>query len=416
MDPTLRKRRQREAAIEGRRRAGVAIVLALAAHLVGVPALALLFTLHGSRSLPRREEKVEFVQIPAAQWDAVMQGATGKGPKPQGPRPPAEARPAPEKKEEPPEEKKPERPPGQVVETAPGNGEEAPDAKLAAETSNRVEKETIARDRAPGQKVTMPQRTTTQKVEEPPPVAPGDRPGDGLALGEAGSGREAKEGPAGSRLEIPTVEKQSEVKVKPSPDGAGSVRNRKASEAVQGNSDRFRVQVGEGEGDGEAGGAAGPAGSGGKPLHLFPSRAELAQITGGPAPDHVEGMEEGDGTFLNTREWKYASFFNRVKRNVAETWDPISALRKRDPTGQIYAFKDRHTLLSITLDAEGRISDVHVEKSSGLDFLDHEAIAAFMRAQPFPNPPKGLVDERGAIQFQFGFYLELGRPGFRLFR
>lgn len=411
--PNLRERRRREAAIESRRRAGVAIVLALVAHLIGVPVLALLFSLPSEGTLPKTQDKVEFVQVPAAQWDAVMGSAKSKGPKPL--QPPRQTKP-PEQKPPEPEEKKPEKPPGQVVETAPGNGEEDPDAKLAAESSNKVEKETIARDRAPGQKVTMPKRTTTEKAAEPPPEAPGERPGDGLAIGEAGKGGEAKKGAAGSKLEIPSQEKRTELALEPSPDGAGGMPNRKESPEVRGNSDRFRVQVGEGEGDADAGGAGGPAGSGGKPMNLFPSRAELDRITGGPAPDHVEGMAEGDGTFLNTREWKYASFFNRVKRNVSETWDPITALRKRDPTGEMYAFKDRHTLLNITLDAEGRISDVHVEKSSGLDFLDHEAIAAFMRAQPFPNPPRGLVDERGAIQFHFGFYLELGRPAFRLFR
>lgn len=412
MDLELRERRRKEAANEGRRRAGVAIVLAILAHLIFVPVVALVFTL-APAAQPPKDSKVEFVQVPAAQWDAVMGGPQREGPKPPSPaRPTPPAENAEEKK---PDEEKPEPPPGQVVETSPGNGESDPNARLAAETSNKTDKETIARDRQPGSKVTMPQRTTSQKPAELPPEAPSPKSGKGLAIGEPGKGQDAQQGKAGSKLEIPSVEKQDKLALKPDPKGAGGFENRDESAEVKGNSDRFRLQVGDGEGDDAQAGAGGPPGDG-KPLRLFPDRATLDAVTGGPAPDHVEGVDEGDGTFLNTREWKFASFFNRVKRNVSETWDPITELRRRDPTGEIYAWKTRHTLLSVTLSPDGKVADVYVEKSSGVDFLDREAIAAFQRAQPFPNPPRGLVDGNGQIRFQFGFFLETGRSGFRIFR
>ncbi len=414
MDLNLRERRRKEAATWNRRRAWVAIVLALLAHLIGVPALALLFTLRPASSAPPPEPKVSFVEIPASEWDATMGAARSEGPKAIGPKPSREKQPE-EKKPE--EEEKPEKPPGQVVETAPGNGREDPNAKLAAESSNQTDKETIARNRAPGAKVTMPKQTTTQKpTDEPADSPPKGKTGDGLARGDAGKGEDASKGKAGNKLEIPSVEKRDELALKNNPKGAGGFENREESEALQGNSDRFRIQQGEGEGEDAATGAGGPAGSGLPLARLFPSQASLDRITGGPAPDHVEGMEEGEATFLNTREWKYASFFNRVKRHVSETWDPIQALRRRDPTGEIYAWKDRHTLLTVVLAPDGKVSDVYVEQSSGVDFLDREAIAAFERAQPFPNPPRGLVDERGQIRFQFGFYLQTGRAGFRIFR
>jgi TonB family protein len=84
---------------------------------------------------------------------------------------------------------------------------------------------------------------------------------------------------------------------------------------------------------------------------------------------------------------------------------------------QIYGGRDRHTLLQVTLMPDGRLKDAWVEKSSGLDFLDLEAVKAFERAQPFPNPPSGLIASDQTVKFQFGFYLEMsGRPGLRLFR
>ena len=93
------------------------------------------------------------------------------------------------------------------------------------------------------------------------------------------------------------------------------------------------------------------------------------------------------------------------------------SLQLRDPTQQIYGGRDRYTLLAVTLAADGHLKDAYVEKSSGLDFLDVEAVKAFERAQPFPNPPPGLLASDQTVKFQFGFFLEMsGRPGMRLFR
>jgi TonB family protein len=107
-----------------------------------------------------------------------------------------------------------------------------------------------------------------------------------------------------------------------------------------------------------------------------------------------------------------------VKQNVGQTWNPVREITRRDPSGNIYGNRDRNTLLAITLDADGRLRDAYVEKSSGLDFLDLEAVKAFERAQPFMNPPPALLDENKLIQFKFGFTLSMGYGGgkFQLFR
>ena len=109
---------------------------------------------------------------------------------------------------------------------------------------------------------------------------------------------------------------------------------------------------------------------------------------------------------MNSREFKYASFFNRLKRGVSEYWRPMDEYRKRDPTGNIYGYRSRVTVLNITLKADGTVKDAQVARSSGLDFRDHEAIAAFERAAPFPNPPKGLIGPNEEITFPFGFHID----------
>jgi TonB family protein len=150
--------------------------------------------------------------------------------------------------------------------------------------------------------------------------------------------------------------------------------------------------------------------------NLMPSQATMDKLAGA-APNDKLDEDEGEGTFLNTREWKYSSFFNRVKQAVGLHWDPGRVLRERDPTGNIYGNQDRRTLLQVTLSDRGEVKEIHVDKGCGVEFLDQEAIAAFQRAQPFPNPPSGLVERDGAVHFQFGFFLEMNTLAhLRLFR
>jgi TonB family protein len=63
------------------------------------------------------------------------------------------------------------------------------------------------------------------------------------------------------------------------------------------------------------------------------------------------------------------------------------------------------------------LAGVIVADKSGVSFLDDEAINAFRLAQPFPNPPQGLVDENQLITFHFGFHFEIGdRANWKIFR
>jgi len=169
------------------------------------------------------------------------------------------------------------------------------------------------------------------------------------------------------------------------------------------------------------GGDRGQAGSGSarsrvEPRQVHPSAAFYEGLVGAPLDEGLRDVEEGEQTLLNTREWKYAGYLNRVKTSVAATWDPITVLVSRDPTGQKFAYKDRFTLLDVTLDGTGALRDLSVRKSCGVEFLDEAALDAFRKAQPFLNPPPGMVDGQGQIKFSFGFMLEGDRPSFRVFR
>jgi TonB family protein len=151
---------------------------------------------------------------------------------------------------------------------------------------------------------------------------------------------------------------------------------------------------------------------------LRPSDGVLQQGVPSAFPDYLKDVEEGTQTFLNTKEFKFASFFNRVKRLIAQHWNPGREYELRDPKGNVYGFKSRYTVLLIVLDASGGLLKIVLDQSSGLGFLDDEAIRATRKAAPFSNPPRRLVDPRTRqVTFRFGFVFEIiNGPSFRLFR
>lgn len=151
---------------------------------------------------------------------------------------------------------------------------------------------------------------------------------------------------------------------------------------------------------------------------LRPTPQMLARVAAsGGSDDYLKDVDDGEDTFLNTKRWKYWDFFDRVKKGVAHQWRPDLAYRLRDPTGQIYGFKNRFTVLKVSLKPDGSLSHLSIERPSGVDFLDDEAVSAMKTAQPFPNPPEGLIDPAShLITFRFGFMFELGGPRFKVYR
>jgi TonB family protein len=386
------------------------VVLALLLHGVYLGAVLLTGSLQASSRDKRRAKPTSVAVRPltSQQW------AKNRGPVDTRSKSQVSERPRVKDKKE--EEKKPEdKPKGQVVDVAPGNDQVDPNAKYLAESNNRVNKETRAREQTPFYRNAMPQRTAPQsqegtdaRQEQAPRIA-----------GNNGLGNDEKpmsEARQKSALELPDARRKNEVAVKTDPNTRGpgvAVNNQNESDEMVGNSKRLRIQQGQG---GEEAGSAGRVGAPGMAA-LTPSRAVMDKVLGAAPNDHLDDADEGDATLLNTREWKFASFFNRVKQSVGMHWNPNEQMRRRDPTGATFAGKDRYTLLTITLDEKGQLKDVQVDKSSGLDFLDLEAVSSFKRAQPFPNPPPGLLSQDAEVKFQFGFFMEMGGgPRMRLFR
>jgi TonB family protein len=201
------------------------------------------------------------------------------------------------------------------------------------------------------------------------------------------------------------AETEQEAKVRGSTTGAGGSMvadgyvARKGDAAIsQERHDRSEIPRGQ---DGAGGGAP-------QVPNLKPSQEVLERLAGGGSVDHLEDVKNGDETALSARRWVYASFFNRLKRQVAQNWDPGTVWRRRDPTGTVFGFKTRITEVRVSLNRHGDLEKILVTSPSGVVELDEEAVRAFRSAGRFPNPPDGLVQKDNLITFPFAFFFEIG--------
>ena len=117
---------------------------------------------------------------------------------------------------------------------------------------------------------------------------------------------------------------------------------------------------------------------------------------GQEAKDAIDGMKEGDRTALNTREYSYFGYHQRIRERLEREWKGLlrQALFKFLRDGRHLASdRDHVTRVVVTLNASGEIVRVRVLSESGVQELDDVAVNAFKKAGPFPNPPKGLIKD-----------------------
>ncbi len=125
--------------------------------------------------------------------------------------------------------------------------------------------------------------------------------------------------------------------------------------------------------------------------------------------DYLKDIKEGAQTLLNTKEFVYFSFYQRVRKQLEQFWEPglREKLLKMYEQGRNLATDREHsTRLLVVLNAEGVITKILVPNTSGLAELDQAAIEAFNKAGPFPNPPKGMVEVDGTVKVEWEFILK----------
>ncbi len=296
--------------------------------------------------------------------------------------------------------------PMQVVETAKPSEEQAPDnARFLAEYDTNVKKNTVARGSVK-EPITARSKDESMLAKSSPKEASvaehTDRPREQKAT-------KAPDVPGSLAMRTPgpqaPAQQQQDAKVRGSTGGArgalaadGYAARRGQGAIEQQQRDRSEQPRGD---NGAGGGAPDTA-------NLVPSQDVLERALGGGNVDHMDDVDTGDETALSAKRWIYASFFNRMKRQVAQHWDPATVWRRGDPEGKVYGFKTRITEVRVTLSATGALAKIVITAPSGMSDLDDEAVRAFHDAAPFPNPPSGLAGRDGNITFGFSFFFEIG--------
>jgi len=120
-----------------------------------------------------------------------------------------------------------------------------------------------------------------------------------------------------------------------------------------------------------------------------PKRHQTASL--GPS-NYLPEIEFGDETLLNTREFTYASYFIRMKRQIEANWSPRSWVTEDSARKTQWT-----TVVRMTLRRDGYLEKLTLVQSSGNPALDREAMEAIRKGAPFLNPPEALVSADGRI-------------------
>lgn len=130
---------------------------------------------------------------------------------------------------------------------------------------------------------------------------------------------------------------------------------------------------------------------------------------GSTTNDNLKNIESDLMTRLNTKEYRYFGYYSRIKSQLNQWWVPkvqqkFTKMLRQGRT--IASAENKITKLVIILNDTGHLVKVQVMAESGIKDLDDAAIEAFRSAAPFPNPPKGMIDDDGFVKIRWDCVVE----------
>lgn len=135
-----------------------------------------------------------------------------------------------------------------------------------------------------------------------------------------------------------------------------------------------------------------------------PSEAPNQQAGVGADQYIDEDLPEGDRNVLNTRESVYYSFYARMYDKAGAFWTSLTnsmRIPTNTPQGNYVATVD------VVMNDDGDIIDLQFVKKSGLEPLDEVVREVWKKVKKIPNPPRGLLDQRGQVQIRWNFHMDL---------
>ncbi len=123
------------------------------------------------------------------------------------------------------------------------------------------------------------------------------------------------------------------------------------------------------------------------------------------APDYLGARDvnkKEDTVELSTTEFKYISYFAKLKRQIEAVWNYPQESRYRGEEGQLF--------LVFTIRSNGDLENIELLNSSGYARLDNEAMRAIRVAAPYAPFPKdwGALEKlhiKATFIYQFGGFI-----------
>jgi TonB family protein len=128
----------------------------------------------------------------------------------------------------------------------------------------------------------------------------------------------------------------------------------------------------------------------------------------GSSSEYLPEVELGEVSELNTVQFKYYGYFQRIKDRLEQYWgvsvkEKVRELVRR---GRAIAGNDQFvTGIKVILNTKGEVISVQMRSGSGVTEFDQAAQEAFMNAGPFAHPPRGLIRE-GKVEIEWGFVID----------
>ena len=125
-----------------------------------------------------------------------------------------------------------------------------------------------------------------------------------------------------------------------------------------------------------------------------------------PPDDFYPDFKKGERTYLNVLRFPEVAYFVRLKRAFKLTFDPYSPLREAYYANQITR-GSIETVLGVSVDAKGNLSELFVFRPSGIESYDREALRTIKASSPFSAPPGKLLDKDGLVRMSWTFTVYL---------
>lgn len=137
----------------------------------------------------------------------------------------------------------------------------------------------------------------------------------------------------------------------------------------------------------------------------IPGGAQTSMLAGAPQNDLLD-EELGDRVGLNTTNYPYAGYIERIRRQVNYWWEQ----NLDNLPSSVRLTRHQYTSgVEVVLNAEGALEHIEVSTPSGVVELDDCVVRAFKLAAPFENPPAGLIRPDGRVYLpDFDFTVQLG--------